>query len=274
MNLLKFERDVVIKKNERRMFDYIFSFEGKIVHAILISCPHSDGKDFGFLRNSLDSIDSLERRTVFIEQGSIRTENNFYNDLMRSGSSDPMINAISYERLRDNELFSRKHDERLVFSDIADYILDRGGRVVNMDLADNSVMAAVEFLQEEGLSTQLIMEFFYFQLGYLFSKENIGAILRKTLPFDQQYMDRVIGYMNERCFDEDGVTSLSFLKRRLELIDYRDYLREKFMLRIMMKELRTGDIVIAHPEHISGILHKYQGKNETVLVPSSPLYEI
>lgn len=254
----------------RKIIEHVFTFSGRQVHVKLIACPHDDEVDTRFIKSALGPLEDLHGKTIFIEQGSQSSTANTLGELKRIASEDFEIG----EDLREREItrwsvLSDEYEQFEPFAVVSNYALSQGIEVINMDAAMNSTPEVIEFLLNEGASQEFIIEIVYGSVRNTTLKEGeiVPKLLIKLLPFSEDVIKETCVRLYAFYNDETGGDSIEGASRRSEIRDYWYFLREKFMFETLKNKLKEGDVFIAHPSHIKGILAQSESLVEKPPVP-------
>ena len=255
---------------QRGVIEHTFDFDGKKVDAILIACTHDDHADAKFMVDTLNAQGKLNEKTIFIEQGSARVEDNMLGKIKQIAEQDSEIREEVARRQSVKWSTLSDEYENEPFSVVANFALEKGARVINADAHSNVSQEVIDFLIKEGIPEDCIIEIFYNGVtGTVSRKEIFEKILKQLLPFSKEMIQETNDRLYDYYVDEDGSPSLQGLQRMSATREYTNFIREKYMCEVLKKNLKTGDIVIAHPAHIANILKQQEQAIQRPSIPES-----
>jgi hypothetical protein len=239
--------------SERRVFPHQFQFPDRTVLGQVISCPHDTPEDTRFLLSNLEKVPQHPERTLFVEQGSGKQNDNLTKQLQDLAAKNPIIAQDFRERMA-NEKWSvadPKFNSDSPFALAADFWTKNNGKVVNMDLSSNLSSDALTYLLKT-TSPEATVEYIYKQVkDACFSFEDtVPVILKSLLP---QLPPDFIDKQCERLYPTYSHTEKS-LDRDSEIKPDWYKLREAYMKKTLQEKMQENDIVLAHPNHIKNIL--------------------
>lgn len=241
------DKNRATKVSERKVDYKILNFEDRSVAAHIIFCPHDDRRDTDFILESLSSLEA-SNKTLFVEQGSPRVMG-LVKRLEEISKRHPDI----AEDLRQKETYDGKpfgeRMESYPYAVASDSWISRGGEVLDMDI--NLSEGSINFIVENA-PPEIAIELIYGEVrDFCYNgKLTIPRILKILLPFEDSVIEDASQHLWNTYHNKDKQ-----LKRVGETHDYRNYLREAYMLNFLKKNIKEGDVIIAHPNHLERILN-------------------
>lgn len=241
------DKDGTADISERKVAYKVLNFGDRSVGAHIIYCAHDDRSDTSFILEVLSSLET-SGKTLFVEQGSVEAMA-VVKRLREISKGHPDIE----KDFRQREVYDGKpFEERLKsypYAVASDYWISRGGRVLDMDL--NLSEGSINFIIEN-VPPEIAIERVYNEvLDFCYDmKLTVPKVLKLLLPFENSVIENasINLYNTYRHKDKQ-------LKRARVTFDLRNYLREAYMRSFLEKNIKEGDVVLAHPIHLERILN-------------------
>ena len=220
----------------------ILDFGNRKVTVHLIGSRHDGMWDSQFIADylKLHKVDPHLHR-LFIEEGN-ESQSDSVTRLKSILQSDPdLVNFLSQIVKRPYSAFRANTQSANPFSDLADVWTAHGGVWTNMDLADNYDHDALALLRTS--LTHLDANYFLlYRFQYILQDlemENFGKLLKLVNPSASDTPEAPLS-PREIHFD---------VRRQIF-----DLARERCMRMTLFKNIKDGDVVVTHPQHMHAIL--------------------